>query len=343
MQAAQVISLEKRSALEIHNEAMTIAHDLKSQYVKLFEILLVVESRRLYYEFDVPSLFIYCVELLGLSRATAQDFICVVRKSLEVPELANALRDGKITISKARKICSVLTPASAKQWIDLAIHCSCREVERTVAMTNPREAAHESMKYVTGDVLEFKLGVSEEWSELLKRTKDLLSQKERRAVSSEDALYFLMSEYCRKNDPVEKAKRTAKRAEKETCDKPTAGSNDVATLRPSRRSKPENSNARTRYRPAKIEHEVDLRDGGQCTFVDSSGTRCESRRWLEKHHIAGFAGGGDHSLENLVTHCSSHHAIVHLKAKGPGKSMESSPSSNRVIHVNDSPRAVEAT
>jgi hypothetical protein len=267
MGSAEIISLHNRSATQKHAVDQASAKNIKSEYLRLFDILLEIEAERSYFEFDVPSFHLYCVELLELSPQIAKDFGIVVRKTLEVPQLAEAIRSSGLTISKARKICSVLTVENHRQWIDLALQCSCREIERAVAQANPKEAVHETLKYVSGERLEFKTGVSQEWTELLQRTKDLLSQKERRrAVSSEEALFTLMSEYCRKNDPVEKAKRVQKAIRDEGD-----------------RAKPL-FQTRRRYRPMTVEHFVSLRDQAQCTHVDARGKRCESKRWLEKHH-----------------------------------------------------------
>ncbi|MEK7356776.1 MAG: HNH endonuclease signature motif containing protein [Bdellovibrionota bacterium] len=291
MQTAQIVTFQ-RSALDIHHEAMSVARDIKTDYLRFFEVLLSVESRQIYYQFEVTSLHLYCVELLEISKHIANDFGIVVRKSLEVPQLATAIRTQKITIAKARKICPVLNGSNFKEWIDLAEVCSCRVIEKTVAIARPRTAVAESIKYVSGDVLEFRMAVSEEWTELLTKTKDLLSQREKRAVSSEEALFILMKDHCRKNDPVEKAERAVKR--------PRAG-------------KQRGGNGRSRHRPAKAEHIVDLRDQNQCTHVSANGKRCESKRWLVKHHIQGFAEGGDHSPENLETLCWGHHKTTHMK------------------------------
>ncbi len=130
----------KPSFNEIHEEAVCVAKNIKEDYQKLFEALLKVEGHRIYEQFEVPSLYIYCVELLELSPQITKDFICVVRKSFEVPALSAAVRSGKLTISKARKICSVLEVGNSKEWIELAESCSCRTVELAVAMANPKAA-----------------------------------------------------------------------------------------------------------------------------------------------------------------------------------------------------------
>ncbi len=302
--------------VKLHTEAMKAATNLKTHYLKLFEILLKVESEQIYFQFEVPSFYLYCVELLELSPSVARDFITVVRRSLEVPDLAAAVRSKQVTIFKAKKICSVLNSANFKEWIELAATCSARIVEKAVAQANPREAVTESIVYASEDRLEIKLGVSEEWVDLLKMTKDRLSQKLKRAVSTEEALYILMSEAHRKNDPFEKAMRAEDKklrigervsrlkAQRPISEKTSSGHCAVTV-------KPRCSSAR--YRPAEIEHAVNLRDQNQCAYIDARGNHCESKRWLHKHHVHHFADGGSHSAENLETLCSAHHKIRHMR------------------------------
>ena len=105
-----------------------------------------------------------------------------------------------------------------------------------------------------------------------------------------------MGEYCEKNDPVEKAKRA------------------LAKQKP---EKPQENEAKTasRYRPAQVEHIVNLRDQSQCTYVDRTGVRCNSKRWLDKHHVLEFSKGGRHEPNNLETLCAAHHKIRHMQAE----------------------------
>jgi hypothetical protein len=298
MQAVQNFETRHRKqsqAMKLHAEAVASAKDYFGREANLLEVITKVEEARVYFEFELTSLEQYCVEMLNLTAATARNFIVVMKKSVEVPALAEAIYSGKTTVSKARKICSVITQENAKDWIDLVIHCSCRVVEKCVAQTNPRSAVPESLKYVSSDVLELRLAVSEEWARLLAETKDRLSQKEQRAVSTEEALFILMREAHEKNDPVRKAKRAKARAEK----------TPPASTEPSEAAK------RSRYRPAHVRHEIILRDQGRCVHVNPNGKRCENTRWTDHHHIIEFANGGEHTVENLETLCWGHHRIRH--------------------------------
>ncbi len=54
-----------------------------------------------------------------------------------------------------------------------------------------------------------------------------------------------------------------------------------------------------------------LRDRGQCSALDESGQKCQSRRFLEVHHMLPLAQGGKDELENLTLLCSGHHKALH--------------------------------
>ncbi|RYZ85225.1 MAG: HNH endonuclease [Proteobacteria bacterium] len=159
-----------------------------------------------------------------------------------------------------------------------------------------------------------------------------MSQKERRAVSTEESLFLLMSEFKRKHDPVLKAERAeaknAVRTNKSLGAKPASMNSlnrrgleddDVpcvaaigAMSSPDKGVKSgcipvENS----RYIPAAVRHKLALRDSGKCSFVDRHGKRCGSGRWVQKHHVQHFAEGGSHEVGNLETLCWAHHVMKH--------------------------------
>ncbi len=64
--------------------------------------------------------------------------------------------------------------------------------------------------------------------------------------------------------------------------------------------------------PARVTHQVYLRDKGRCTYYDEEGRRCSSRRFLEIHHEKPVSRGGDNSVDNLRLLCSGHHKVCHL-------------------------------
>jgi hypothetical protein len=73
---------------------------------------------------------------------------------------------------------------------------------------------------------------------------------------------------------------------------------------------PRQRRQRGRHIPAAVRRAVFQRDGGRCTFVDTSDRRCAEAHRLEFHHIEPFAAGGEHEVSNLTLRCASHNALA---------------------------------
>jgi 5-methylcytosine-specific restriction endonuclease McrA len=76
------------------------------------------------------------------------------------------------------------------------------------------------------------------------------------------------------------------------------------------------SSARTRYVPAHVRRAVWERDHGQCTFVGSTGHRCDSRRFLEFDHVDPYARGGQATIEGMRLRCRAHNQLEAERAFG---------------------------
>ncbi|MGE3756925.1 MAG: hypothetical protein AB7H97_04175, partial [Pseudobdellovibrionaceae bacterium] len=85
---------------QIHERAMEAAKSYKRSELELIEILEQVDRYRIYYQHKCNSLFSYATEVLKLSSEVAYIFIGVARKTREVPELKEEIRNGSITVSK---------------------------------------------------------------------------------------------------------------------------------------------------------------------------------------------------------------------------------------------------
>jgi len=86
------------------------------------------------------------------------------------------------------------------------------------------------------------------------------------------------------------------------------------TRRPRRgaRSKPGSRDV-----PAAVERAVWIRDGGRCAFVAKSGRRCTERVFLEFHHCAPYAMGGEATVENISLRCRAHNKYEAELVFGP--------------------------
>jgi len=82
----------------------------------------------------------------------------------------------------------------------------------------------------------------------------------------------------------------------------------ATTSRPRKSLSTKDTSRSSRRIPAAVRREVHVRDGGRCRYVDTSGRRCEERRYLQYHHVHPFGVGGDHRPENVRLMCPAHNA-----------------------------------
>jgi hypothetical protein len=300
----------------LHTKAKKIADQYKKSERDLVSIIAQVDQLKGFYKLGYSSLFTYMTEGLGLTVAVASNISAVVRKSYDVPQLKNKVVSGEISLSKARKLTPVINRGNQDQWISLARSKTQKQIEREVALAQPKSAILEKTQYVPIDTMikekvqikrdlarmKLELGVSEKLMLKLRRCQDLESQRQKKSINLEECLEALTQLYLEKKDPIKKAQRQM--AKGKLQEEPVPQSQPILSVS-------DRSTRRTRL-PAKVKHQVQLRDHGQCTHIDDKGRRCSSRRYLEIHHQKPLSHGGDNSLQNLRLLCSGHHKVHHL-------------------------------
>src|ERR1051325_10823507 len=95
------LSLEQS---RLHERAVTLSREHRRIEWQLVETLEAIDRMKLHHLLGYSSSFQYCVHLLGLSESVAYSFISVARKWREVPELREALRAERLTVSKASRM-----------------------------------------------------------------------------------------------------------------------------------------------------------------------------------------------------------------------------------------------
>jgi hypothetical protein len=206
---------------EIDQKALKISKEFKKCESELLDIIIKVDDLKVYRKLGYPSLFQYVVKRLELSEAQAYNFINVGRKAKEVPQIREKIKNGELTVSKAKKITSVITTLNQDYWLSLAQSASQKKVEREVAIANPKQAIWDQMNYVSpfdkviekvqikkdSPQVKMQVGLSEKLMLKLRRVQDLVSQKKKCSVNLELTLEALVEDYIKKHDPLEKAKR----------------------------------------------------------------------------------------------------------------------------------------
>jgi hypothetical protein len=304
----------------LHERALKAAEQFRRAEAELLEALSGVDQKKVYLSLGYSSLFVYATQALRLPESVAYNAISVMRKAQEVPALKAHISSGELSISKARKVISVLNPdQNASSWIEKALTLSTRSLEKEVAKENPKSSTPEKAKYVSARRLDVNLGLEEASMLRLRRTQDLVSGVLGKPASLEETLEVLTEFYLKHKDPVVKARRVMAKKGLSSSSKASASAKIAQAKETAAAPAPvpvPDPNKRTEV-PAPIAHSVRLRDEGKCQYKRHSQTAiCGETRWVELHHLKPVSQGGEHSLQNLVTLCKNHHAGIHQLVGG---------------------------
>lgn len=273
---------------ELHVKVVRLAKDFLHTEGEILTVLMEMQQRRSFAELNYANIFDYCERALHLSRAQAYYFKTVAEKSVTVPELKEAIDQGELTLSEARRIVSVITPENSGEWINKAKDLSQVELERAVTEVNPRKHVNEHVRPVAKEVSELKCAIDPKTEENLAVLKDLLSQKLGKAATLSEVIGWTAEVTREKMDPERKARRSSSR--KVSSGKQKTGRHAIAAV---------------------VKHQVVREQGFQCSFVDENERRCEQKRWLQFHHVKAVANGGLNTPSNLKILCSQHHVATH--------------------------------
>jgi hypothetical protein len=336
-------NLSTKQIRDLLNKAFLIAKDFRMNETELIEILKTLDQTKAYRASGYNSLYRFCVESLQLSEHQAYQYIAVARKCEEVPELFRALESQRITVSKARKLTSVLTAENQKPWLELAETHSQKDLEKAVRSKVPLPPVRDHLQILSETEVKLQATLTAEVSEKLARVLELISEKiEFRKASINEAIDEMCEQYLEKQDPVRRAERALRKRAKargalgKTPEKvqeaPVEVPGKMSAKAPGRawqqklasegesqlgerrvaKSKARKPRSQRLPIPAASRHHVMLRDRGQCRY-HRKGVRCESKKYLEIHHRVPVADGGGNDPDNLVLLCSEHHKAVHCR------------------------------
>ncbi|MBI4404498.1 MAG: HNH endonuclease [Deltaproteobacteria bacterium] len=274
--------------LQLDNKAKALAADYLRTEAALLCVLMEMRRNRVFPELNCSGIFEYCERVLKLSKAQSYYFKSVADTSEKVPQLKQAVTQGDLSLSQARRIAPILTPENQQHWIEKAKTLPQAALEKEVAAVNPNAHPKEKIKPVAEKLSELKVPIDDETESNLLALKDILSQKLGRNATLSDVIAFVAKVTREKFDPTEKAKRAKTISSGNKQPPKVAG-----TIR------------------AAVRHEIIKRNGNQCAYVGSDGRRCSQRQWLHYHHRTPVAKGGASTVDNLQILCSMHHAAHH--------------------------------
>ena len=317
------------SDAELTAEMMRLARAERESTAALIAHLAEFEDRGLHLAAGFPSLFMYCTEVLRLSEHETYNRIEVARLGRKFPRVLVLVREGALNLTTARLLSPHLSAENQERLLAEASHKSKRQVEEIIVRYAPRPDVPSSVRKVSApscapasssaigsgpptpatpavvqavapepgpplrvdaarrrelvrplapDRYEIRFTAAAETCEKLRIARDLL----RHAVPDGDiaevfdrALTVLLAELARKKF--------------------------AATPRP--RS---NQDSQGRHIPASVKRAIWLRDGGRCAFVGKAARRCETRGFLEFHHVRPYGVGGLATTDNIEIRCRAH-------------------------------------
>src|SRR5688500_3254175 len=84
----------------IHERALKVSVSFAKGQSDLLEILTLVSKEKVYKAKGYESVFKYCTLALNLSEDIALTYIAIARKSLEIPEIKECVKDGSVPPSR---------------------------------------------------------------------------------------------------------------------------------------------------------------------------------------------------------------------------------------------------
>jgi hypothetical protein len=141
-----ITAKEPRFYRELHSKAFNASRTLKRAENDLIKILQEVEQHKAHLRLGYRSMYTYCTKALELSEGTAYNLITVARKAKVFPKLQEAIESGKVSVTRARRICSVINNENIDHWIDMASHYRRERLEREIAKVSPRSLVQEGGK-----------------------------------------------------------------------------------------------------------------------------------------------------------------------------------------------------
>lgn len=283
----------KNTAFIIDEKAKLLALDYLHTEGKLLSVLMEMREQKIFTELNYSGVFDYCERRLGFSRAQSYYFKSVAEASANVPELKNAVVQGEITLSVARRIAPVVTSENLSDWIKKTKTLDQTELERAVTEVNPKARPKERIRPMAKNISELKVPVDNETEENLSVLKEILSQKLGKPATLSDVVAWAAKVTREKFDPVKKAIRSEFRTV-------SSGNRKTSIPKPGRHAI-----------AASIRHEVVRKTGMQCDYKSSDGRRCLQKRWLQFHHLIPVANGGLNTAQNLRLLCNQHHTAIH--------------------------------
>jgi len=279
-----------------------------------------IESRRLFAGLGFGSLYEYAVAELGYSAASAMRRINAMRLLKELPQVEEALKDGKLNLSHLSSVQSFFQQErkhqgktySPAEKLDLVLRLegtSQRETEKILVTLSPETAfrAHDRVRPISESHHKFEAVIPDRILKKLERVKELASHRLKGGNWAE-VLEVMADQTIKALDPIQQSRRRQKISSDSTPAPEWNGPQSADKL-------PSTS----RYIPKALKKSIFERAHGQCEYQTQEGKKCSCRIYLQVDHIVPLGLGGTTSADNLRVLCQAHNQWAALQSFGPRK------------------------
>ena len=307
-------------ALELDRRILE-THALLSRAERDLAVLLAeMADRKHFLDLGYANVGQYAELKLSLEPRKTRGLVRIGRALPDLPVLDQAFASGALCWTKARELLTVVTPEVEAEWVELACQSTSRELERVVAAHRPGEPPSGDEVKEAGPVrLSFNMepveaeqvrtllaalraaaGVSQEEvgdGALLAQVATRMLDELGSAEAPTGERFRLVIEHCPSRDRTAspEAEVSETHVGQACCDA------EILDMREG----PARGHV-TRTIPPATRRAVLQRDHHRCQVPG-----CNNRLWLDIHHLEYFRDGGDHSEQNLLTICCTHHQLVH--------------------------------
>jgi len=308
--------------------------------VRAIELIAQAVKFKTYVPEGYSSMFMYCIEELGLSEDAAGMRIAVARASLRFPKIIAMLAEGRLHLTGAAKIARHLTAENAEELLAAGERKSKRDIEAMLAARFPQADVPMLIRPLA-PVPAPAATVTPGSTSATATEPDAIRQPTLpvpgRVVPSETEK-VAPGMTCPPRQPIpapaaerfavqgtisEATRQKMRRVQDLLGYSVSPGDFDAffaymceaaieklekqkcaATSLP--REGPVKPSDDPRHIPAAIVRQVWKRDAGRCTFISASGKRCCETKALEIHHVLVPDRGGKATLDNLALRCRPH-------------------------------------
>jgi len=264
----------------------------------------------------------YAAQVHDLAQRTVRALVGLARQLRGLPKLDAAIASGRLGWTKGRTIAPVLSADSEGAWVEAASAHSVRNLEKMVAHATPGDAPPDPTTLrrpeTTRLVFEMPAVEAEKVRDLIAReqakapgdersTGEVLAELLRRvahdAAPASTERYQVVLERCPSCQQTAGVRAEVEDAlvEEARCDADvvdlTEGGDRYGRL--------------SRAIPPRVKRTVLHAHRGECAVPS-----CDSRLWVDLHHVVPVSAGGTAEAGNLLPLCPAHHRLLHRGRMG---------------------------